>query len=141
MPTKTIYVSQNGNSGTLKLRDSEGHNPGNDDLTTDVDSGDTIIWEKDPNASVPNTIYSIESITYSPPQAGPPPKYQNSVAILYQNIDGVDVINGNAKVENSIGTGYVTSGISTNTTENYSIGFKRVENGDTEYDDPRLKMT
>jgi hypothetical protein len=142
MPNRTIYVSQNGNSGTLKLRDSEGHNPGNDDLTTDVGSGDTVTWVLDPNASGVNAIYSIESITYSPPQDGPPPKYQGSTPVLYQMINGVKEVNGNAsKDDNGVMTGYVDSGIAANTIENYQIGYKKVAGGSTLYDDPRLKMT
>lgn len=137
----TIYVSQNGNSGTLKLRDSEGHNPGNDDLTTDVASGDTVTWVVDPNASGPNAIYSIESITYSPPEDGPPPKYQGSTPVLYQTINGEKVVNGNAAKVNGVMTGYVDGGIAADTIENYQIGYKKVQNGDTLYDDPRLKMT
>ena len=137
----TIYVSQNGNSGTLKLRDSEGHNPGNDDLTTDVASGDTVTWVVDPDASGPNAIYSIESITYSPPEDGPPPKYQRSTPVLYQTINGEKQVNGNAAKVNGVMTGYVDSGISADTIENYQIGYKKVQNGDTLYDDPRLKMT
>lgn len=141
MANRTIYVSKNGSSGTLKLRDSEGHNPGNDDLTTDVASGDTVTWELDPLASGPNSIYSIESITYSPPQDGPPPKYQGSTPVLYQMIDGAKVVNGNASEVNGVMTGYVDSGIAANTIENYQIGYKNAADGPTQYDDPRLKMT
>ena len=34
MATKTIYVSKVPNSKKIKLRDSDGNDPGNDDLTT-----------------------------------------------------------------------------------------------------------
>lgn len=142
MPTKTIYVSKKGNSGNLKLRDSEGHNPNNDDLTTNVGSGDTVKWEKDPDASSPNSIDSIVSVTYSPPQAGPPPIYQNSVKILYHiDKDGNHVFDGNAAVADGVATAYVQNGTAANAIENYNIGYKEVEGGQTKYDDPRLRMT
>jgi len=36
----------------IKLRDSDGNDPGNDDLTTLVSTGDTVIWELDSNSGL-----------------------------------------------------------------------------------------
>lgn len=139
MANRTVYVSQNGNSGTLKLRDSEGHDPGNDDLTTDVDTGDTITWVLDPDATHP--IYSIEAVNYSAPQDGPPPKYQNSVPLLYQTVNGTKITNGYASLVDGVWTGYVVdTSPGQNKKEYYQIGFKRTENDTVQYDDPVLKM-
>lgn len=53
MAQRTIYVSRlNSNSTQIKLRDSEGHNPGNDQLTTLVDTNDTVVWELDNNSGL-----------------------------------------------------------------------------------------
>lgn len=141
MANRTVYVSKNGNSGNLKLRDSEGHNPNSDDLETDVQSGDVVTWVKDPDASAQNSIYSIESITYSPEKPGPPIQYRDSTPVLYQMINGVKTVNGNAKKVEGVMTGYVDSGIASGKIEYYQIGYKEVENGPTLTDDPRLKMT
>jgi len=129
MATITIYVSQNGNSKTLKLSDSEGHEPGNDKLITDADAADTIEWKLKTNATHP--IASIESISYSAPQEGPPPKYQNSIEVLTSNPSLVE----------NVWTGYVKNpspGI--NKTEYYQIGFKLPGDSKTYYDDPQIKM-
>ena len=65
MASVTIFVSRNGNSKNIKLRDSEGHNPGNDDLTTTVDPGDTVTWELDTNSGL-GSIVSIAKKASSP---------------------------------------------------------------------------
>jgi hypothetical protein len=68
VPTKTIYVSRNGQSNNIKLRDSENHtgqsdNNGNlDDITTSANYGNAVIWEIDPNDS-PASIYSLNGIS------------------------------------------------------------------------------
>ena len=48
--TRTIYVSLQGqgNSKNLRLVDSEG-NDGVNDITTNVDPDDTVVWEVNPN--------------------------------------------------------------------------------------------
>lgn len=53
MPTeRIIYVSRRGQSDQLKLRDNEGNDPGNDDLTTKVDPGDSVVWQLDDNSGL-----------------------------------------------------------------------------------------
>lgn len=52
MATRTIYVSLRPNTTQLKVRDSEGHDPGNDNITTVVTPGDTIVWELDNNSNL-----------------------------------------------------------------------------------------
>lgn len=52
MPTIYVSLKSGGKKPELKLRDSEGHNPGNDDITTDVDAGATVIWELDTNSGL-----------------------------------------------------------------------------------------
>ena len=59
----TIYLSVNGGSTNLRLRDSEGHDPGNDNITTTVSVNDTVTWEPDPTPPAGATaISSIVSI-------------------------------------------------------------------------------
>lgn len=62
MAIRTIFISRNGNSTKIKLRDSEGHNPGNDDLTTQISPTDTINWVIDTQ----NPIASIDNIVAKP---------------------------------------------------------------------------
>lgn len=53
MAQRTIYVSRkNDTSHDIKLRDSEGHNPGDDKITTLVDTGDTVTWQLDSNSGL-----------------------------------------------------------------------------------------
>lgn len=59
MATIYIYVSRNGNSQNIKLRDSNGDDPGNDQVTTVVDEGDTVIWALDPDGS---NLYSLNGV-------------------------------------------------------------------------------
>ncbi len=54
--TRTIYVSKEPTSDKLKLRDSENHNPGNDDLTTFVDPGDTVKWVRDTDSGLSELV-------------------------------------------------------------------------------------
>ena len=138
----TIYVSKAGNSSKLRLRDSENHDPGNDNLDTQVDASDTITWMKDPRAdSDPTThvngyfpIGTIVSVTYMAPQAGPPPKYQHSTQLL----------TGPVVVSNSVGTGTVLPSSTTSprkdTFENYQIGYTLPGDSTVLYDDPKLIM-
>lgn len=134
----TIYVSRLGPQSTqLRLRDSEGHNPNNDNLTTDVSAGDTITWEKDPYADPPNPqpgyypISSIISVTGMLEDPGPPVKYPGSQQLF---ASGPTVTNGVATatiVNKSPGQGKF---------ENYQIGFTVPNDSTTYYDDPQLKM-
>jgi hypothetical protein len=83
----TIYVSRRGNSTNLRLRDSENHDPGDDNITTLVDPGNTITWEKDPRADSSSPEYqpsyspilSIEKIEKSDRSL---PQYSNDVDVL-----------------------------------------------------------
>lgn len=53
MAQRTIYVSRkNDTSHHIKLRDSEGNNPGNDKITTLVDTNDTVTWELDTDSGL-----------------------------------------------------------------------------------------
>lgn len=122
----TIYVSRNGNSTNLKLRDSEGHNPGNDNLTTGVNPTDTVTWVLDPNAS--NPIASIQSITKAD---NTQPRYANSVEVLTANPTNI----------NGVWTGYVKSpSVGVGKFENYTIGFTLPNDNTVYYDDPKLQM-
>ncbi len=122
MATRTIYVSKEATNNNLVLRDSEGHNPGNDQLTTDVRPGDTVIWELDPTARPPRTIYSLEGVMEKPFTTvdllvAPPTKSDNQ----YQ--------------------GTVTSATNkTGQEENYNIRYKVTSDGQVLTDDPKLKM-
>lgn len=53
MAQRTIYVSRkNDTSHHLKLRDSEGNDPGDDKITTLVDTGDTVTWQLDKDSGL-----------------------------------------------------------------------------------------
>ena len=118
----TIFVSRNGNSNNLKLRDSQGRNPGNEDLTTGVDPGDTVIWELDENSGV----HSLEGVRKKEDRdpnsadlfAGPPAR--NTDGRIQARIVG-----------QSPGKGKTLS---------YDIGFKLTADGETLWIDPKLQM-
>ncbi|NJN42848.1 MAG: hypothetical protein HC811_12065 [Flammeovirgaceae bacterium] len=81
----TIYVSRKGNSHNLRLRDSQGHDPGNSDLETDIRAGETVTWELDPRAGDPNfpqykPIASIEHIEKV--DGSSHPRYNGSIQLL-----------------------------------------------------------
>lgn len=124
MATITIYVSRNGNSTNLKLRDSEGHNPGNDDLTTDVNPGDTVQWELDNNSG----LTSIASITKSDASN---PKYQNSIDVLAAAPVNNNGIYSAQVVSPSPGKGKF---------ENYNIGFTIPGSNEVYFDDPKMQL-
>ncbi len=120
-----IYVSRNGNSKQLKLRDSEGHNPSNDDLTTDVSPGNTIKWVLDSNSGL-SSITQVKKVTPADPSYQP-----NAVTLLTSEPTSVNNEIIAAVVATSPGSGKF---------ENYKIGFT-IPGDSTEYwDDPRLKM-
>lgn len=120
----TIYVSRNGNSLKLKLRDSEGHQPGNDDLTTFVDPDDTVTWQLDDNSG----LSSMVSITKADPSI---PKYSNSVQLLVAD----------PVVVNNVGTGKVIKpSPGSGKFENYNVGFTVPNDTTTHYDDPKIQM-
>lgn len=73
----TIYVSRNGNSTNLNLRDNEG-NAGMNELTTGVTAGSLVIWQLDPNPPAgSNSISAITGIQRTVKDNNP-----NDVAIL-----------------------------------------------------------
>lgn len=125
MAENIIYVSRNGNSHQLKLRDNQGHNPGNNKLTTEVNPNDPVIWQLDENSD----ISEITGIKASDPGK---PEYRGSQNLLAG--DATKEKNGAWKatvVSKSPGKGKF---------QNYMIGFK-IPGDDTEYwDDPKLLM-
>lgn len=122
----TIYVSRNGNSYQLKLRDSEGHNPGNDDLTTTVDPGDTVTWELDPNE---NGLTSINAVNKTVP--GDASYDSNSVDLLVSGTSSTNGVYTGTVVSPSPGNGKY---------EKYKIGFMVPGDSTIYYDDPKLQM-
>lgn len=129
----TIYVSRNGNSKSLKLRDSEGHNPGNDNLTTTVNPSDTVLWVLDPNANPPaqpgySPIASIVSIVKADSTQ---PQYANSVPVLTADPTQVNGVWTGNVISPSVGKGKF---------ENYTIGFTVPGDSTVYYDDPKLQM-
>lgn len=125
MQSKTIiYVSRNGQSHTLKLRDSQGHNPGNNKLTTEVRPTDTVRWELDSNSG-------LSEITGIKESDNTKPEYKFS-----QNL-----LEGTPKKKNG---GWEATVVNESPGqgkfENYMIGFK-IEGDTKEYwDDPKLQM-
>lgn len=122
----TIYVSRNGNSNQLKLRDSEGHNPGNDDLTTIVSPGDTVTWMLDPNE---NGLTSINAVNKTVP--GDPSYDPNSVDLLVSGTTSNNGVYTGTVVSPSPGNGKY---------EKYKIGFMVPGNSTIFFDDPKLQM-
>lgn len=117
MANRTIYVSRlNPNSTQIKLRDSEGHNPGNDQLTTAVDTNDTVTWELDENSGL-TAITNVQKKGNSP----------NDLLVSQPSSDNGKFVA--TVVSSSPGRGKI---------ETYNISYKI---GDTEYhDDPILQM-
>ncbi|MDX1629591.1 MAG: hypothetical protein R3345_12880 [Fulvivirga sp.] len=122
--TRTIYVSRNGNSNQLKLRDSEGHNPGNDNLTTGVDPGDTVKWQLDSNSGL-SSIEGVQQVTASDPS------YNANAVNLLSGISSTGGVYTGTVVSPSPGQGKF---------ENYKIGFKVPNDNNTYWDDPKLQM-
>lgn len=123
MAEKIIYVSRNGNSHQLKLRDKD-HNPGNNKLETGVDPNDTILWQLDEDSGLAE-ITGVKESDSSQPQ------YRGS-----QNLLAGDVTKKNGVWEGRV----VSKSPGKNKFENYMIGFK-IPGDDKEYwDDPKLIM-
>lgn len=113
-------MSRNGNSNNIKLRDNEGHNPGNDNITTDVDPGDTVIWELDPNGS---NLYSLNGIE----------KKASSQADL---LTGHPVLQPDGSYKATVTHNPNLKGKK----ESYYIKYKITQDGTILTDDPKLKM-
>lgn len=122
----TIYVSRNGNSFNLKLRDSEGHNPGNDDLTTLVNPGDQVIWMIDPNEP---DIASLNGVNKTVP--GDASYDSNSIDLLASGTTNVNGVYYGTVVSTSPGGGKY---------EKYKIAFTVPNNSTIFWDDPKLQM-
>lgn len=128
MAQVTVYVNYNGNGTSkhkLNLSDSQSHqgvgNPGDppgssnkDNITTDVESGDTITWQPQ------GDVVDIVSIT-------PKDDHVNFLNTPVHNNDG------------SI-TATVKSGFAGGTMESYNINYK-IKGDNTVYtDDPKMQM-
>lgn len=122
----TIYVSRNGNSYQLKLRDSEGHNPGNDDLTTTVNPGDMVTWMLDPSGS---NLTSLNAVNKTVP--GDQSYDANSVDLLASGTSSTNGVYTGTVVSPSRGIGKY---------EKYKIGFMVPGDSTIYYDDPKLQM-
>ncbi|WP_053991116.1 hypothetical protein [Mangrovimonas sp. TPBH4] len=107
------------NPPKLKLKDSLGDDPGNDNLTTEVSTGDTITWVPDYSSG----INSLTGITKKPDS-------------------DYDLLNGDPSKDAS--GNYVGSVVSISpkkgAVETYSIGFTIDGDGATYSDDPKLKI-
>lgn len=124
MAERIIYVSRNGRSNHLKLRDNQGHDPGNNELTTEVDPNDKVIWQLDTNSGL-SEIIGIK------PSDSSKPEYRDS-----QDLLAGPPKNNNGYWEATV----VSSSPGRGKFENYMIGFK-IPNDETEYwDDPKLQM-
>lgn len=127
MATITIYVSRNGNSYNLKLRDSLGNNPGNDNLTTSVSPGDSLIWCLDPTGSNLTSLNGVNKTVDGDPSFNP-----NSIDLIAApGTHSVDGIYYGTVVSPSPGSGKF---------ENYKIGFKVPNDDNVHWDDPKLQM-
>ncbi|OMP30756.1 hypothetical protein [Mangrovimonas sp. DI 80] len=111
--------NSNSNPPKLKLKDSLGDDPGNDNLTTEVSTGDIITWVPDYSSG----ISSLTGITKKP---------DSDYDLLNQ--DPLKDSSGN----------YVGSVVSTSpkkgAIETYSIGFTIDGDSASYSDDPKLKI-
>lgn len=124
MAENIIYVSRNGRSHELKLKDNQGHDPGNNKLETDVSPNDTVKWQLDENSG----LSEITGIRESDPSQL---QYKGSQSLLA----------GPAKNNKGIWEATVVSkSPGKDKFQNYMIGFK-IPGDDKEYwDDPKLIM-
>jgi hypothetical protein len=124
MAERIIYVSRNGQSHELKLRDNQGNNPGNNKLTTEVEPNDTVKWELDSDSG-------LSEITGIKESDNTQPRYKES-----QNL-----LQGPPKKKGgSWEATVVAQSPGKRKFENYMIGFK-IEGDPKEYwDDPKLQM-
>ena len=126
-----IYVSRIGQSRNLSLRDGV-NDPLDDNLTTEVETSQTIQWSLDPSPRPGrNDGITIVSITKADNSI---PKYRNSQQLLIAHPTVTAGVASGTVVASSPGIGKF---------ENYSIGFTINSDPDpknTYYDDPQLKM-
>lgn len=118
---KTIFVSRRGNSDQIKLRDSDGNDPGNENLTTSVAPGDKVKWAIDPQHGNLHSLQGIEKKDGTPfDLLAKDPSRQSDGSYL-----------GNVKSDNSL----------QGKEEAYLVRYKLTEEGPTMASDPKLKMT
>jgi hypothetical protein len=133
----TIYVSRQGNSANLRLRDSEGNNPGNDQITTLVDPGNIVTWELDPRADInspehQNGYFPIYELISVKKADSTKPQYLHSTDVLVS--DPPPPVNG-------VITGLVKSpSPGKGRFENYQITYLLLPGGQPVTDDPVMQM-
>lgn len=120
---KNIYVSRNGRTQHVKLRD-EKSNPGDNDLTTKVNPSDTVIWQLDENSG-------LSEITGIKESDNSKRKYKNS-----QNLFDGPVRKTKAGWEATILSKSPGSGKFLN----YMVGFKIIGDDKEHWDDPKIQM-
>lgn len=120
MSERIIFVKLGPTGTCLSLRDNEGHNPGNNDLTTDVDPGDIVKWQLDDDSG----LFSLENV-------------------VKRNDPGtVDLLEEQpANTAQNVFTATVKRrGIDGGAIETYDIWYKKERGGKTIKEDPKLKM-
>lgn len=115
--TKTIYVSRIKGTNRIKLRDSDGNNPGNTNLTTLVNTGDTVEWKLDENSGL-EAIIEIKKKWLSRQLLKVKPK--ESKGVWRGTV--IDVSPGKGKYEK------------------YNIAYKIKGNSSRRWSDPKLQM-
>jgi len=113
----TIYVSKVAGKKKIKLRDSEGNDPGNSNLTTLVNTGDTIKWELDENSGL-EAIMGIKK------------KWLSRQLLKTKPTESKGVWTGTV-IDVSPGKGKY---------EKYKIAYKIKNNNSRRWSDPKLQM-
>jgi hypothetical protein len=126
----TIYVSRNGNSYNLKLRDSEGNNPGNDNLDTWVNPGDLVTWELDNNSG-------LDAIIGILPLDKHDKSYDSNSVDLFVSIC---CSKGSGNLGNIFKGQVVSTSLWAGKYEKYKIGFMVPNDGTIYWDDPKIEM-
>ncbi len=123
MAKKIIYVSRNGKSQHIKLKDKV-NDPGNNKLTTRVDPSDKVIWQLDKDSGL-SEITGIKESDNSKTQ------YKKSQNLFDGPVRKTKVGWEATILPVSPGSGKF---------QNYMVGFK-IAGDDTEYwDDPKIQM-
>lgn len=125
----TIYVSRNGNSNNIKVRDSEGNNPGNDNITTAVVAGFHVRWEVDPDDPSIDSITRIERKVKNTD-----PEDANLIATGPTWIPPVDSTEGYWSAT------IVSPSPGKDKHESYTIYYKITSDGPEQHDDPKIQM-
>ncbi len=117
METKTIYVSRIPGTKKIKLRDSDGNDPGNDDLTTLVSTGDIVEWKLDTNSGLDEIIGIKKKLITN--------------KLLKSNPTGSGGVWTGTVVDVSPGK---------DKKEKYKIGYKIPDDKKDHWDDPKLQI-